>query len=139
MPVRPHPYLRAYMAGIAFPCFLLLFLMIGFTIARHVYDIPLPIERVIVFPMAVVPNAWGLWNVLHVARHGRRRLSLGAHGAVLPFLLAPTAYAVTRMVGFEVPEHLARAFPLIFPVVVAAFYLIWKHVVGFFNEVLGIA
>ena len=139
MPVRPHPYLRAYMAGITFPCFLLLFLMVGFIIARHVYHVPVPLERVIVFPMAVVPNAWGLWNALYVARHGRRRLSLGAHGAVLAFLLAPTAYAVTRLVGFEVPEPLARAFPFVFPAGVTAYYLIWKHVVGFLNDLLGIA
>ena len=138
MLMRPHPYLRAYMAGITLPCFLLLFLMLGFTIARYVCDVPVPLERVIVFPMAVVPNAWGLWNVLFVARRPRRWLSLGAHGAVLPFLLAPTAYTVTRLVGFEVPEPLARAFPLVFPVVVTAFYLIWKHVVGFLNELLGI-
>ena len=116
--LRPHPYLRAYMAGITFPCFLLLFLMAAFTIARHVYDIPVPLERVIVFPMAIVPNAWGLWNALYVARYGRRWLSLGAHGAVLPLLLAPTAYAVTRLVGFEVPEPLAGAFPFVFPAAV---------------------
>lgn len=127
------------MAGITFPCFLTLFLLAGFTLARHVYAVSTPLERVIVFPMAMVPNAWGLWNVLYVARHDRSRLSLGAHGALLPFLLAPTAYAVTRLIGFEVPEPLARAFPLAFPVVVAAFYLIWKHVVGFLNELLGIA
>jgi hypothetical protein len=137
--VRPHPYLRAYMAGITLPCFLLLFVMVAFTVARHVYDVAIPLERVIVFPMAVVPNAWGLWNVLYVACDGRWRLSPGAHGAVLPFLLAPIAYTVTRLVGFEAPEHLAQALPLVFPVVVAVFYLIWKHVVGFLNEVLGIA
>lgn len=139
MPVRTHPYLRAYMAGITFPCFLLLFIMAGFTVARHVYEVPVPIERVIVFPMAGAPNAWGLWNALYVARQGRRRLPLGVHGAILPFLLAPIAYTVTRLVGFDVPEPLARAFPFVFPVAVTAFYLIWKHVVGFLNDLLGIA
>jgi len=138
MPMRPHPYLRAYMAGITFPCFFLLFLMIGFTIARHVYDVPVPLERVIVYPMAIVPNAWGLWNVLYVSRHGRRWPSLGAHGAILAFL-APAAYAVTRLVGFELPEPLARAFPFVFPVGVTVYYLAWKHVVVFLNELLGIA
>lgn len=139
MPAHSHPYVRAYMAGITFPCFMLLFVMIVFTLARHVYAVPVPIERVIVFPMAIAPNAWGLWNVFHVARHGRRRLPIGAHGAILPFLLAPTAYAITRLVGFEVPEPVARAFPLVFPAAVAVFYLLWKHLVGFLNELLGIA
>ena len=127
------------MAGLTLPCFLLLFLLAGFVVARHVYQAPIPIERVIVFPMAVVPNTWGLWNALYVALHGHRRLPLGAHGAVLPFLLAPLAYAVTRWVGVEVPEPLLRAFPFVFPVVVVVFYLLWKHVVGFLNELLGVA
>jgi hypothetical protein len=37
-----------------------------------VYNVPVPIERVIVFPMAVVPNLWGAWNVLRVAAGGDR-------------------------------------------------------------------
>jgi len=137
--MRPHPLLRAYLAGIALPTFLTLFLLAGFTIARQVFEVTAPLERVIVFPMAVAPNAWGLWNVLYVARHPRRWLSLGAHGALLPFLVAPFAYAVTRFVGFAVPEPVAQAFPYVFPVVVVVFYLVWKHVVGFLNELLGIA
>lgn len=137
--MKRHPYVLAYMAGITLPCALLLFLLAGFVLARHVYAIPVPIEKIIVFPMAVAPNAWGLWNVLYVSRHGRRRLPLGSHGALLPFLMAPLAYAVTRWVGFEVPESLRQGFPLIFPVVIAVFYLLWKHVVGFLNDLLGIA
>jgi hypothetical protein len=137
--MSPHPYLRAYMAGITLPCLLLPFLMIGFVTARYLLHVPTPLERVIVFPMAIAPNAWGLWNVIHVARQGRARLSLGAHGAILPFLLAPAAYAVTRLVGFEIPPALAYGFPLAFPVIVAVFYLLWKHLMGFLNELLGIA
>ena len=49
------------------------------------------------------------------------------------------ALARAAGVGFEIPEPLARAFPFVFPAVVAAFYLIWKRVVGCFNELLGIA
>jgi hypothetical protein len=137
--MRPHPYLRAYMAGITVPCFLLLFLMAVFTLLRYGYELPAPLERVVVFPMAVAPNAWGLWNALYLAQRGRLRLSLGVHGALLPFLLAPAAYLTTRLVGFDVPEPLAQAFPLVFPVAVVTFYLVWKHVVGFLNELQGIA
>jgi len=135
----PHPYLRAYMAGITAPCFLLLFVIIGFTLARHVYHVSVPLERVIVFPMAIAPNAWGLWNVLYVARHTRWRPPIGVHGALLACLFAPMAYAVTRLAGFEVPEPLTRAFPVILPAGVAIYYLLWKHVVRFLNELLGIA
>jgi hypothetical protein len=137
--MRPHPLLRAYLAGIAFPCFVTLFLLAGLTVARRVSDVPVSLERVIVFPMAVAPNAWGFWNMLHVALRGRRRLSLGAHGALLPFLLAPAAYGVTQLVGFTVPAPVAHGFPFAFPVVVAVFYLLWKNVVGFLNELQGIA
>ncbi|HVH50301.1 MAG TPA: hypothetical protein VM781_01445, partial [Candidatus Bathyarchaeia archaeon] len=62
--MNKHPFLRAYLAGIAVPTAFLLVVMTGYTCARYVWDIPAPIERVIVFPMAFVPNLWGLWNVL---------------------------------------------------------------------------
>ena len=62
-----HPYLRAYMAGIAVPTPLLLVALTLFSIARFVYNVPIPVERVIIFPMAIVPNLFGVWNVLHVA------------------------------------------------------------------------
>ena len=65
------------MAGIAAPTIFLLVVATGFTILRYVYNISVPIERVIVFPMAVVPNAWGLWNVFFVA--WRRMFSSRSH------------------------------------------------------------
>ncbi len=136
--MKPHPYLRAYMAGVAFPCAGLLVAGTVFCIARLVYRIPIPIERVIVFPMAVVPNIWGVWNILFVWLHSRRPLAIGLHGAVLPFLLAPLALAVTAILGIGFMTRLevvAAAFP--FGVVI--YYLIWKHVVGFLNGLLGIA
>ena len=34
-------------------------------------------------------------------------------------------------------SHLLAA--AVFPVVVVVYYLVWKHLVGFFNQVLGIA
>src|SRR5437667_351118 len=87
--MNQHIYLRAYMAGIVVPTIFLLVVVTVFTIARYVYNIPVPMERVIVFPMAVVPNAWGLWNVLFVALRSRLQLPIGLHGALLPILLAP--------------------------------------------------
>src|SRR2546430_1117454 len=61
--MNKHAYLRAYMAGIAVPTAVLLVVMTAYTVFRYVYNYPVPVERFIVFPMAVVPNAWGLWNV----------------------------------------------------------------------------
>ncbi len=87
--MNQHTYLRAYMAGITVPTIFLLVVATVFTMLRYVFDVPVPVERVIVFPMAVVPNAWGLWNILFVALRSRWQLSLGLHGALLPILLAP--------------------------------------------------
>ena len=57
--MNAHPYLRAYMAGISVPTPLLLVALTLFSIARFVYNVPVPVERVIIFPMAIVPNLFG--------------------------------------------------------------------------------
>lgn len=145
-----HPYVRAYMAGISVPTPLLLVALTVFTIARFVYNVPVPIERVIIFPMAVIPNLFGLWNVFHLASRSHTRLPLGIHGAILPFLLLPLGYLLGRCLGFLQPTtdgfvkfglvhvHYAHV-ALIFPVVLIFYYLVWKYLVGFFNRVVGIA
>ena len=137
--MNAHPYLRAYMAGITLPTLGLVVVMTTFTLARHVWNVAVPIERIVVFPMAMAPNLWGLWNMLYVALRGRPRLPIGLHGAILPFLVAPIAFTITRLVDFEIPGPIASAFPLAFPVVLVVFYLLWRHFVGFLNELLGVA
>lgn len=137
--MKTHPYLRAYMAGITLPTMFLLIIMTFFTIARHVYHLPIPLERIIVFPMAIVPNLWGVWNVLYLLLQSRYRLAIGLHGAVLPFIIAPLAYGITRVVDFTIPAFCFVAFPFAFPVVVVIFYLLWKYFVRFFNELMGLA
>jgi hypothetical protein len=134
-----HPYLRAYLAGIAIPTIFLLVIMTAYTVIRYVYALPVPVERVIVFPMAAVPNVWGLWNVLYVAFLGRRHISLGLFGGVLPLLLAPGGYLVSRLLGFTVPPHVFAVAPFALPVGLIIYYLVWKHFVGFLNAELGIA
>ncbi len=134
-----HPYLRAYMAGITIPTVFLLMVLTGFLFARFVHNVPIPIERVIVFPMALVPNLWGAWNMLYVFLRPRRHLSIGFHGAILPFLLVPVAYTVTRLLDFPVPAFFTAAFPVFSPIALVVYYLAWKYLVGFFNELLGIA
>src|SRR6185369_8712553 len=79
-----HPYLRAYMAGIFVPTLVVLVGVTVFTIARYEYHFSVPVERLMIFPMAIVPNLWGLWNMLFVASHPRTHLSIGFHGALLP-------------------------------------------------------
>jgi len=145
-----HPYLRAYMAGIAVPTPLLLVALTLFSIARFVYNVPVPVERVIIFPMAIIPNVFGVWNMLHLATRSHTHLPLGIHGAILPFILAPAGFLLARSLGFltvtgqgfiyfdGVEIHYV-VLALGFTVVLTVYYLIWKYVIGFFNRVAGIS
>src|SRR5713226_9780997 len=127
-----HPYLRAYMAGITLPTMFLLVIMTLFTVARYVYNIPVPIERIIVFPMAVVPNLWGVWNMLYLRLSSGRHWSLGIHGAILPFVLAPLGFFVAQQL--RIVSVLGPVAVAVFPIGVIFYYLAWKLLVGFLNE-----
>jgi hypothetical protein len=145
-----HSYLRAYMAGISVPTPFLLVLLAVFSIARFVYHVSAPVERVIIFPMAIVPNLFGLWNMLHLASRSRTHLPLGIHGAILPFILAPAGFSLGRCFGFlDATVHGLSYFGVVeipylyvalnFAVVLVIYYLVWKYLIGFFNHVAGIA
>jgi hypothetical protein len=137
--MNKHTYLRAYMAGIVTPTVFFLIIATVFYMWRYVYDVPVPIERVLIFPMAVVPNLWGLWNVLFIASHERTHLSIGVHGALLPFILAPLGILLTHALDFPAVPHAARIFPIAAPIALIAYYLVWKYLVSFLNGVLAIA
>jgi hypothetical protein len=137
--MNKHPLLRAYLAGIALPTVFLLVVMAGYTVIRYVVNVPIPVERVIVFPMAAVPNAWGLWNLLHQAFGQPRDWSLGLFGGALPLLLAPGGYLVARLLNFSVPPEVFHFAPFALPVAMILYYLAWKYFVGFLNAELGIA
>ena len=134
-----HHYLRAYLAGIAVPTVFLLVAMTVYTIVRYGCGMPIPIERLIVFPMALVPNAWGLWNVLYRASGARRHISLGIFGGGLPLLLAPGGYFMARLLNFPVPHVVFSLAPVALPIGLIIYYLLWKHIVGFLNTELEIA
>lgn len=144
--MRTHPYLRAYMAGIVVPTFLLLVIMTVYACFRFYFEVPSqfivempgrPLERALVFPMAVVPNLWGLWNILYLAVRSRVRLSLGLHGALLPVLLFPAGIALARALDVFTIQW-GYALPML-PIGMAAYYLAWKFLVGFLNQEIGIA
>jgi hypothetical protein len=137
--MNKHPYLRAYLAGIAAPSVFLLVAMTVYATSRYAYNFPVPIERVIIFPMAIVPSAWGMWNVLYVAVFAKRRFPLGLYGSALPLILIPCAYVVTRLVQFPIPHEVASALPFAAGGALVLYYLVWKYLVGFLNAELGIA
>ena len=85
--MNTHPYLRAYMAGIAAPSLALLVALTVFVVSRLVLHVPIPLERVIISPMALVPNAFGLWNMLYVLSRPHHHFPIGLHGAFLPVIL----------------------------------------------------
>jgi hypothetical protein len=148
--MNTHPYLRAYLAGIFVPTFVLPLILIAFIVTRIVLKVPVPIEQAMIFPMAVVPMLFGLWNMLWLCSHGHTHLPIGLHGAILPLLMMPTGACVAHCLGvlqfgsngviwfqaFQAPYWFI-AFLLLAGL--AAYYLVWKYIVGFLNRVLGIA
>src|SRR5579862_6064834 len=148
--MNTHPYLRAFLAGIFVPTLILPVFLAAFIVLRLGLKVPIPIERGLVFPMALVPSVWGLWSVLWLISRERTHLNIGAHGAILPLVLAPSGALVGRCVGvvvlgatgvtwfnaFQVPYALILLGLL---VALAVYYLVWKYIVGFLNSMLGIA
>ena len=133
-----HVYLRAYMAGVTVPSVLMVFALASFCVVRFSYHFPFPIERAMVFPLALVPPIWGLWNMLFVALRRHRHLPLGLHGAVIPLFVGPLGFAIIRMSGFDIPLLVATIFPFGVAMAIAGYYLVWKYLVGFFNELVEI-
>jgi len=145
-----HPYLRAYMAGISVPTPLLLLALTLFLVARFVFAIPVPLERIIIFPMAIIPNLFGIWNMLYLASRSRTHLPLGLHGAILPFIIAPAGFLLGRCLGVLRVTHYGLLYfgvvgipyaflVVVFPAALIVYYLVWKYLIGFFNRVAGLA
>jgi hypothetical protein len=148
--MKSHPYLRAFLAGILVPTLVLPILLIAFVILRLGMKITFPIERGLVFPMALVPGLWGLWSMLWQGTRERTHLPLGLHGACLPLFMMPVgawiathagvlvlaATSVTWFNAITVPYALIALF---LAAAMIAYYLAWKYVVGYVNQVLGIA
>jgi hypothetical protein len=148
--MNKHPYVRAYMAGAVLPTLFMLVVITGFIVVRYVCEIPVPVERVIIFPMAFVPNLFGLWNMLFLWLQPRPHLPIGCHGALLPILLIPLGATGAAKLGFlEVGAAGIQWFQLpliswafVAPAIACAliiYYLAWKYLVAFFNRVVEIA
>jgi hypothetical protein len=148
--MNTHPYLRAFLAGAFVPTVVLPILLAGFVVLRLGLNSPFPIERGLVFPMALVPSFWALWNMLWVVSHPRTHLSIGAHGALLPLLLLPAGAVLATCLGILVLgstgvtwfHSISVPYAWIAPAfacALAGYYLLWKYIVGFVNRTLGIA
>lgn len=144
--MRSRPYLRAYMAGIVVPTVFLLVIMsidayhvFYFEVpSQFVFGLPSrPLERTILFPMAVVPNLWGLWNMVWVGTKSRTGLPIGLHGALLVAFIVPAGILLgSALELFHI--QVWYALPAI-PVGMILYYLAWKFLVGLLNQEMGIA
>ena len=148
--MNSHPYLRAFLAGAFVPTLVLPVLLTGFIISRLVLQVPFPFERGLVFPMALVPSLWALWNMLWVGSHARTNLPIGVHGAVLPLLLLPCGTVLATSLGivslgangvtwFHSVYIPYAVIGLFFIGALVGYYLAWKYIVGFLNRTLEIA
>jgi hypothetical protein len=148
--MNTHPYLRAFLAGILVPTLLMPLMLIGFVVLRLGLQISVPIERGLVFPMALVPGLWGIWNMLWMVSHPSTHFSVGLHGAILPLLMLPLGTLIgthlgalqlgaTHAVWFGMLHIPYAIIGLCFAAALAGYYLAWKYIVGFVNHVLGIA
>jgi hypothetical protein len=148
--MNSHPYLRAFLAGVFVPTLILPLLLCVFIVVRLVLQEPFPIERGLIFPMAVVPALWGVWNMLWLGLQQRTHLSGGVHGAILPLLLLPAGALLATSLGilqlgasgvtwFHSSSVPYAAIVPVFLAVLAGYYLAWNYIVGFVNRTLGIA
>ncbi len=70
-------------------------------------------------------------------RSARAHLPVGLHGAALLFVIAPVGLTLARTLDLQFPTPAFAA--TVFPIGLVAYYLAWKYLVGFFNELLEIA
>jgi hypothetical protein len=147
--MNTHPYLRAFLAGAFVPTLILPLLLLGSILIRLEFQIG-PVDRGLIFPMALVPSLWAVWNMLWLYSHARTHLAIGSHGAILPLLLMPCGAVLASCLGILGIEangivwfqSLHVSYAVVAPMFLAAlvaYYLAWKYIVGFLNRVLGIA
>ena len=136
--MKNHIYLRAYMAGVTVPSVLVILMLSCCVVLRFGYNVPIPIERFLVFPLAIVPGLWGLWNMLFIVVRRRWRMPLGLHGALVPLVAGPLALGYAFLAGFEISRSVLTIFPAGVVLAMLAYYLAWKYLVALLNGVLDV-
>jgi hypothetical protein len=67
-------------------------------------------------------------------------MPLGCHGALVPVFLVPVALVAAKAFGFELTLAASGTIVAVaVPLLAIIYYLAWKYLVRFVNEVLGIA
>jgi hypothetical protein len=74
--------------------------------------------------------------MLYVRLREHRHVPIGLHGALLVVLIVPIGFSVAKLLGFALPYHFLGVLGP--AAALAAYYLLWKYVVNFLNELLEI-
>src|SRR5438105_14455782 len=138
------------MAGATLSNLLIIVLVTVVSIARFVWKLPYPIEQIMIFPMAAVPNLFGFWNIVYVALGPERRLPIGIHGALLPFIIGPfvltmgtllglVAFTSSDMVWFDSVRLPYAIGVIIIPIPAAPYYLVPQHIARSLTPAPGLA
>src|SRR5499427_17871 len=136
--MQSHTYLRDYMAGVTVPSAPEIIMLAGLLVLRFGYNVPIPIERFLVFPLAIVPGLWGFWNMLYIVVRRHWCIPLGLYGALVPLVAGPLALGNAFLAGFEISRSALTIFPAGVAIAMLAYYLAWKYLVGFLNGVLDV-
>ncbi len=136
------------MAGTCVPTMVMIVPLIVVIELRIALVIAAPIEQAAILPMALVPAAFGLWNMLYVKLHGKHPdWKIGVHGALLPLMLVPlvgvclVGLGLLRVIqgGVLWFEQIAIPYSFLVPwlaLVMAVYYLVWRYLVNWLNGVL---
>lgn len=130
-----HPFLRAYLAGIALPTMVIPLVIVGLAM-QHPSPRPFDLEEVVIFPIGLAPNAWGLWNMLYARLRRHREVPIGVFGAALVLAIAPAAFGL--QLALDKVVWTAPLFAVGLPGALILYYLAWKHGVARLNDLLGI-
>jgi hypothetical protein len=123
------------MAGLVAPSGVIC--LVGMAVVPLFREIPFHIERAMIFPMAINPAIWGIWNMLYVWLGDGRRLPIAWHGALLPIFLVPLGLALARQLSLSFVT--VEGVVLVTPPTVVAYYVVWMYIVRVLNELLQIA
>jgi len=129
------PFLRAYLAGIAIPTMVIPLVIVGLAM-QHPSPRPFDLEEVVIFPIGLAPNAWGLWNMLYLRVQRSREVPIGLFGAALVLAIAPAAFGL--QLALDKVVWTAPLFAVGLPGALILYYLVWKHGVARLNDLLGI-
>ena len=125
------------MAGVTPATFFSLLVWFAAIVAQTVFAVKMPpFERIMTFPIVVVPNLWGFWNGIWAV--SRRRLPLAWHGALLPFVNFALGGAVAKVLNITVTAEMLRSAPISLAMSIIAYYLVWKYVVAFLNSLVDV-